>query len=131
MVDPGPSLSEALAAAGFSLRTIHVLLDEMKLEAIGDLNDGEWGSPNEPGCLAYYLTAFPKLGAMGVAEVEAFRTTGDARNVKPLGPTLVATRLNRAEIEALDRWAKHHGVARSQAAHTFIVDGLARQPENE
>ena len=84
------NLRTELYQAGFSTRSINVLLDGLKIAPLGEIEELPWGDRREPGTLAWRLLVAPNCGPMVVAEVKAFRSGTLKRTVETDGAFMFA-----------------------------------------
>jgi Ribbon-helix-helix protein, copG family len=117
-------LEGELASAGFSTRTINALIYGLQLQSVDELRSAEWAPVGDKNGLATTLGRIPNMGAKGLAEVQAFREQGDARQAIPSGPSSVSARLRPNELASLDAWAAAHGMSRAEAIRTMLLSAL-------
>jgi hypothetical protein len=118
-----PDFYSELIAAGFSRRTAGALQGSA-IGSIEELRTRPWGHRNSPQTLAWELSKTPKLADKSIAEVEAFRASGDPQSARPTWTTYINVGLSPDQLLALDTFiAKQSGsVSRPEAIRALMAE---------
>jgi len=126
----GPEFERDLNAAGFSKHTIIALVYGSDIQTIEELRTRPWGEPGDSFGLHWQLSMRRNLGASGIAEVLAFRESGDPRGAAAPKQAQVVVLLDPAMAADLDAWiADRPDIgSRREAVRTILAAEIASKP---
>jgi len=125
-----PQFERELRKAGFSKHTILALVYGSNVKTIEELRTRAWGEPDDSFGLHWELAMRPNLGPNGLAEVVAFRETGDPRTAAAQKPVQVVVVLDAAMADDLDAWIGRQpvSVSRREAVRNILAAEITSRP---